>query len=501
MKRLLLATILMGAVWVTADAATLTVDSHARARQVLDRAVNALGGAESLRAIDAMRLELEGEFLPRLQMPTPAPPFDAGYFKESLLFDLKNNRLRLEQRNKGAGFEGHATVIIKAGEGVNYDHRARTATPIPAAQATQQQFVQYFRRVPHLLLRQALERTASLRYLGEQPYEQRKHQVITFVMPDTQQVALYVDAGTGLVSKYELLINDPLRGEQASEIAYADYVSAGKTKMPQRWIWRIAGDVSARYALKASFNPADIDQAFEFADADYRKVPALPLNLKPGTEKLAEGVIVIHDVAGPNQNTMAIEFKDFVLAVEAPGSSDGADEVIKRIKEEMPGKPIRYLAVTHHHGDHIGGLRSFVAEGATVVTTRGNRALLEQMAAARQNDRLGRNPRKPEFMFVDGKRVISDGERTVELIDIGPNPHAKEMVIAYLPKQRIVFQGDLFFLPANDAPIGPAQDTTLSFARQLRDKKLEVERIASVHGRTATMAEFTRVVDEAVAKN
>jgi glyoxylase-like metal-dependent hydrolase (beta-lactamase superfamily II) len=104
-------------------------------------------------------------------------------------------------------------------------------------------------------------------------------------------------------------------------------------------------------------------------------------------------------------------------------------------------------------------------------------------------------------MFVDGKRVISDGERTVELIDIGPNPHAQEMVIAYLPKQRIVFQGDLFFLPANDAPIGPAQDTTLSFARQLRDKKLEVERIASAHGRTATMAEFTRVVDEAMAKN
>jgi hypothetical protein len=71
MNRLLLATILMGAVWVTAEAATLTVDSHARARQVLDRAVNALGGAESLRAIDAMRQELEGEFLPRLQMPTP----------------------------------------------------------------------------------------------------------------------------------------------------------------------------------------------------------------------------------------------------------------------------------------------------------------------------------------------------------------------------------------------------------------------------------------------
>ena len=124
------------------------------------------------------------------------------------------------------------------------------------------------------------------------------------------------------------------------------------------------------------------------------------------------------------------------------------------------------------------------------------------MAAAPQNDRLAKNPRKPEFLFVEsGKRVVTDGTQTVELIDVGPNPHAREMVIAYLPKQRIVFQGDLFFMPNNDAPVGPPQPSTISFAQKIKDKGLAIDRIASVHGRTATMAEFTRALDENVARN
>ena len=124
------------------------------------------------------------------------------------------------------------------------------------------------------------------------------------------------------------------------------------------------------------------------------------------------------------------------------------------------------------------------------------------MATAPQNDRLAKNPRKPEFMFVEGgKRVVTDGEQTVELIDVGPNPHAREMLIAYLPKQRILFQGDLFFLPNNDAPVGPPQPSTISFAQKLKEKALEVERIASVHGRTATMAEFTSALQDKTARN
>ena len=94
--------------------------------------------------------------------------------------------------------------------------------------------------------------------------------------------------------------------------------------------------------------------------------------------------------------------------------------------------------------------------------------------------------------------MLTDGARTLQLIDVGPNPHAREMVIAYLPKERVLFQGDLFFLPPNDAPTGPPQPTTISFAKKLQELKLGVDRIASVHGRTTTIDELNRAMQSTI---
>src|SRR4030095_5775252 len=232
---------------------TMAEQSQAKARKVLDTAVKAIGGAEALQSIEVVRLQLQGENWPRLQSTTPRPPFAPGQFQETLLLDIKDNRLFLDQRFSNAGFDGHNTVVIQSGEGTTYDHRARTATPIPPAQATQQQLIQYYRRLPNLILRQALDRANTLRYLGEDTFEGRRQQVVTFVMADTQQVALYVDAKTGLVSKYELIFTDPLRGEQASQIIFGNYASMGKLKVPQSWSWRIAGDLAAQYKVNAEF--------------------------------------------------------------------------------------------------------------------------------------------------------------------------------------------------------------------------------------------------------
>lgn len=474
---------------------TLTERSQERARAVLDRTVEANGGAAALRAVKVVRLQLEGETFPRLQMTTPEPPFEGGNLRETLLVDLENNRMRLDQRTGGFGFAGDTTVSIASGQGATYDHRARTMTPIPAAQATQQQFIQYYRRLPNLLLRQALDRANTLRYLGEDSYEGRKHEVFTFVMPDSVQVSVFVDAASNLVSKYELIFVDPLSGVEASEIRYGDYRKVGSYQVPGTFTNSQAGEVVAKFSLRAEINPEVSAESFAFRADGYREVPAAPNNRPEEIEKLAEGVYVIQNVAGQNQNTLAVEFADYVVAVEAPGTSEGADLVIARIKDLFPGKPIRHIAMTHHHGDHIGGLRSFIAEGASVVTTAANQGVVERMAAAPQNDRLAKDPRKPQFLLIEGgKRVLTDGKRRLELIDIGPNPHAREMVIAWLPAERVLFQGDLFFLPDGNAPAGPPQASTAAFARKVGELGLDVGRIASVHGKTATIEQFRQAL-------
>jgi glyoxylase-like metal-dependent hydrolase (beta-lactamase superfamily II) len=314
-------------------------------------------------------------------------------------------------------------------------------------------------------------------------------------MPDTQQVALYVDAASHLISKYELIFVDAIAGEAASEILFGDYTTVDGHRFPRTFSQRLAGDVGSRFTLRTEMNLPLAADAFAAPAGNFRASQAVPLTLEAKVENLGDGAYALHNIAGQNQHSLAVEFRDHVLVVEAPGTSAGADRLIGRIRTLIPGKPIRYLAVTHHHGDHIGGLRSFVAEGAIIITTEANRPVIEAMAAARQNDRLGREPRTPEFLFVEqGRRTLSDGTQTVELIDVGPNPHAKEILIAWLPKQRVVFQGDLFILPNNDAAFGPPQPTLVSFARMLKELGLPAERFAGVHGPTGTREQFDRAV-------
>ncbi len=93
--------------------------------------------------------------------------------------------------------------------------------------------------------------------------------------------------------------------------------------------------------------------------------------------------------------------------------------------------------------------------------------------------------------LVEGKkRVFTDNTQTLELYDIGPNPHAREMLVAYLPKQGILFQGDMFFSPFEGQALGFAQEATQHFAAKVREMGLTVNKLAGVHGKVGTMSEL-----------
>src|SRR5262249_56097115 len=98
-----------------------------------------------------------------------------------------------------------------------------------------------------------------------------------------------------------------------------------------------------------------------------------------------------------------------------------------------------------------GGRRRWIGQGATIVTTPSNKAFVENLAAAEHTirpDGLSRTPRKPTIEIFSGKRVFSQGTRTVEIYDVGPNPHVEEMAVAYLPREKTLFVADLFSIPA-----------------------------------------------------
>jgi hypothetical protein len=83
----------------------------------------------------------------------------------------------------------------------------------------------------------------------------------------------------------------------------------------------------------------------------------------------------------------------------------------------------------------------------------------------------------------------TDGVRSVEL-------HSNENLVVYIPAEKILFQGDLFYFDSGD-PFPPKNRTAIMsfFAKWLRDNKLAPERIYSVHSHGfATMDHVNRVL-------
>jgi glyoxylase-like metal-dependent hydrolase (beta-lactamase superfamily II) len=207
----------------------------------------------------------------------------------------------------------------------------------------------------------------------------------------------------------------------------------------------------------------------------------------------------IYTVNAGGYNVLVVGFKDHVFVMEAPNADNTSRQAMAEIKKLFPGKPIRYVAVTHHHDDHAGGIRTYIAEGITLLGLPGEKTFFEKVAKSvftMEPDSLTQNPQPLKWESIEkGKRVLTDGTTTVELIDIGPGGHTDEMLVAYFPNEKLIFQGDLLNRPANNDP-ATINDTTVHFAKWLEARKLPVERVIGVHGPPSTMDELRKGVAE-----
>jgi len=95
---------------------------------------------------------------------------------------------------------------------------------------------------------------------------------------------------------------------------------------------------------------------------------------------------------------------------------------------------------------------------------------------------------------VSDRRTISDGTRSLEIWNAGENPHTEENLFVWLPAERILFQGDLFYYSEGGAfPPSGRETMNRFFARFLDEKGLEPRAIYGVHNDGAAPPE--RLVD------
>jgi glyoxylase-like metal-dependent hydrolase (beta-lactamase superfamily II) len=287
-----------------------------------------------------------------------------------------------------------------------------------------------------------------------------------------------------LVEHVETLMDVPYTGDTLMEGVYSDYRDFGGVKFPMHIVMREGGypilDLNVAGVQPNSQAALDLRGPNPADGGAGGRGGARP---EPQPEKLADGVWAITPTA---EGSILVEFKDYVVMIEATGNDAYTMAALAAAKKLAPNKPVRYVVNTHHHADHAGGLRAYVAEGIPIITHESHKKYYEEQIFKNPHtinpDRLARAPRAPVIETMKDKRVITDGDTSIELYLLRGHPHAVGLLMAYLPKQKLLIQADSF-IPRPGAPPLPAPSPyTINLVDNVARLKLDVARVVHIHG-------------------
>ncbi|HYL23989.1 MAG TPA: MBL fold metallo-hydrolase, partial [Burkholderiales bacterium] len=222
---------------------------------------------------------------------------------------------------------------------------------------------------------------------------------------------------------------------------------------------------------------------------DARAVQSLRLN------ELAPGVF---HVVGGSHNSLLVEMSDHLVMVDAPVSDAQSLWVVNTARQRFPGKPIRWLVLTHHHMDHAGGVRAVLAEGAVLVVGQGTGNHFRRVLAAP----MTRNPDMKPMDFsqvaileVPDSHVMSDSRgRQVIAYNMQDNPHARGLLMVYVPDAKLGFVTDVW-TPGPPLPDKP-NPALMSVVSTVKRAGIEPARFAGGHGSSADYASLTKLVGQ-----
>lgn len=96
---------------------------------------------------------------------------------------------------------------------------------------------------------------------------------------------------------------------------------------------------------------------------------------------------------------------------------------------------------------------------------------------------------------VEGKRVLTDGTRTLEILEIQESVHAQGFLRVYLPNEKILIHADACTPGPPNAP-APAQPNGnhLVLVQNIEKNRLTVERILPLHGRMVALGDLMTAI-------
>jgi glyoxylase-like metal-dependent hydrolase (beta-lactamase superfamily II) len=463
---------------VSAAALALAVAGCSRAntaQSVLEEAQTAIGNPASIQYSGTGMNAFFGQ---ALTAGEPWPRRDLASFTMAFNYDQPSMRTELNFAQPAFGGQQQTTAV--SGDKA-WNVTANGAVPQPAAVEERQLQIWM---TPHGFVR------AALASGGATLAESEGAKVVSFTALGKYKVEGTIDANNR-VTTVQTAVANPMLGDTTVIANYSDYQDFNGVQAPRRVQVEQGGfplwDLNV--ANVAVNTPVDVPVPENVRTATIPPVQTASTMLAPG----------VWHITGGSHHSVLVEFNDYLAVVEAPQNEERSMAVISEAKKLVPNKPIRYLLTTHHHFDHAGGVRTYVNEGATIVTHQSNVAYFDKavMAPATiQSDLQGKSPKQPTFQGVSDKYVITDGKQTIEVYATTGDTHTNEYTLVYLPGPRILVEADAWSPGPADAPPPPMPPAN---AVQLYDEiqrlKLNVATIAPIHGRGAVpIAELRRFI-------
>lgn len=482
------------------------------------QAITAMGGEQALRGLKGLTLEAEARhWEPEQSFTVDREPRLLGDSKLTITWNIEKGQARTDWvRTMYYPFpapEKYSEIVTPAAGYIITEKFARPMSKIRFAS-----FMREIERVSSTLLIKALDAPRDVGALPDQPLGEQNLPAVAFTRDGTRFTILF-DRKTHLPAAVRTLDDDFIYGDANYDVILANWKPVGGIQMAHSHTYRLNNIDIGRVTYKdITANPTLSPQTFEIRGelraASSTSTPArVPyqwvirrinlarfldsdaVNYDSATSrglKLVEVAPNIQHATGGTHNSLIVAMKDYLVVFDAPINEWQSRWTIDAAKAKYPGKPVKYLVLTHHHYDHTGGARTYVAEGASVIVGAPNKAHFEKVFRAPHTvnpDELQKNPKPATVVEVAERMSLKDENGEILLYKIA-NQHADGMLIGYIVNAGVVWVTDLWS-PVRDKRKGPG---IVAMSEAIRKIGITPARYAGGHGGVASQADLETIL-------